>query len=326
MTALFTGGEDTSFSPARGTVNMGVDTSTVHFRTAWARCALSITGDANLPPLNRLRSPNTWAAPTDFWLHAWFYHSFQAAANALIVLTDASRNPLAAIIGTGVSGQFRITDGAFSTIATSAGDAIPPLNLIDLDLHVGSAGLITLYAAGVPVLSGTVAAAGSAVRGFDLSAACGGQQTWWSEIIASDSVTRGKSLLTMPLAANGNTTSWTGSVANVNEVIIDDTGFNSTVTANQAEQFTVTLASLTGNYGVDALITEARIQVGTTGPQNFEWDIRTADGSDHTASAGPPTRSFDNYAQIWATNPHSSAAWVPSDFGAGFNWGIESQA
>ncbi len=329
VNTLFAGGEDSSFSPFRGTAGMVVSTDSTRFRAAWSRCNLLITGDAAVPPVNRLRVPFPWTPTSDFWLHAWFYCTLQATANIFVTLMDSGYTILGAIQGTGVAGQValgKISGSVFTTLATSGSGSFPMATLLPLDVHVRPDDTVIVYIGGVEKVRTIITGIGGNVGSFDLCSLCGGQSCSWSEIIAQDGPTMGKGLYTLVPAANGNTNTWTGSVSNVNEVTINDGTYNLTSSNNQAEQYTVTYSPTAGNYNIDALVTEARISTGSVGPTNFEWDIRTRDGSDHTFAAGPPTGYFDNYMNVWQTNPHVGGAWTVDDFKTGFNLGIESLA
>jgi hypothetical protein len=151
--------------------------------------------------------------------------------------------------------------------------------------------------------------------------------TCWSEIIIADSDTRGMGLWTLAPQAAGNTQSWTpNTVSDVNPVTINDTNFVSTGSNNALSEWTTPTSPPSGTWNVLAIVQEARVLASTSGPSTAEWLMRTKDGSDHTTgSFTPPVASFANFNnQIWATNPHTSAAFVIGDITTGFNLGIES--
>jgi hypothetical protein len=153
-----------------------------------------------------------------------------------------------------------------------------------------------------------------------------GGGTGWSEIIIADQDTRGMGLWTLNPTAAGNTQSWTpNTVANVNKATINDTTNVSTGSNNALSEWTTPTSPPAGTWNVLAVVQEARVLRGTTGPQNFEWLLRTTDGTDHVTGSVNPSTSFGNFSnQIWATNPFTTSAWAITDIAAGFNLGIES--
>ena len=127
---------------------------------------------------------------------------------------------------------------------------------------------------------------------------------------------------TLPPVAAGNTQSWLpNTVADVNPTTINDTNFVATISANALSEWTVATTLPPGSWTIAAVVQEARVSVGLTGPQHFEWLVRTVDGSDNVTGSVAPTTSFANYSNIWPTNPHTTAAWAA---GGLINAGIES--
>ena len=128
--------------------------------------------------------------------------------------------------------------------------------------------------------------------------------------------------------SRGNTQSWTpNTVGNINEVIISDTTLVSTNVNDALSQWTTPTSALSGNWGVKAIVQEARVRIGTTGPQHFDWSLRTA-STDYVAGvSNAPLTSFSNFKnQLWTTNPNTSGAWAITDIASGFNLGIKSLA
>ncbi len=150
--------------------------------------------------------------------------------------------------------------------------------------------------------------------------------TGWSEMIIADQDTRGMGLWTLTPNAAGNTQSWTpNTVANVNKAVINDATNVSTSSNNALSEWTTPTSPPSGSWNVLAVVQEARVLRGTSGPQNFEWLTRTIDGTDHTTGSVNPSTSFANFSnQLWATNPFTGVPWVISDISSGFNLGIES--
>jgi hypothetical protein len=181
---------------------------------------------------------------------------------------------------------------------------------------------VYLYLNGILLLTGVLAA--GSVDYVDVGS-ISDSVTAYSEVIVQDSSTLGYALLTVPPLANGNTNTWTGSVGNIDEITINDANYNTTTADSQLAEYTVTYTLPSGDWNVVAYVEEARVSVGSTGPQHFEFAVRTY-GSDYVAGTVTPTNYLDNYSYIWAQNPHTALPWGTLDFGAGFNLGIESLA
>jgi hypothetical protein len=149
----------------------------------------------------------------------------------------------------------------------------------------------------------------------------------WSEVIIADEDTRGMSLWSLPPAAAGNTQGWTpNTLANINKTTINDATVISTSSNNTLSEWTTATSAPSGAWAVKAIVQEARVSVGGTGPQHFDWVVRTA-GTDFTAGASvAPSGTLSNFSNMWATNPNTSSAWAISDIATGFNLGIKSLA
>ena len=147
----------------------------------------------------------------------------------------------------------------------------------------------------------------------------------WSEVIVADTDTRGMALWTLAPVAAGSTQSWTpNTVANINETAINDATLISTATNNAFSEWTTPVTPPSGSWTVNAIVQEARVQRAGTGPQNFDWLVRTG-GADYAAgTTQAPTTSFANFQYQWATNPSTLAPWSISNIAAGFNLGIKS--
>lgn len=151
---------------------------------------------------------------------------------------------------------------------------------------------------------------------------------FWSEMIISDTNTINAGLFTLSPVAAGTTQQFTGVVASIAKVLIDDTTAIMDGTAGDLSGWTTPIVFPLGVWTVQSIIQEARAAVGTTGPTHFDWYCRTADGSDHLGGANnAPTPFFGNFSGfIWALNPHTAAPWAVSDITTGFNLGVKALA
>lgn len=342
-TTYFAGNEDTSFSIYKGpSYNYGPTSGAgplgaALFRSAYVRGCITIGADGSTKfPPSRVCPPNMFASPlTTLWIHGWTYYDTPTSSNNGRVILGAADSSGIVRIGiehTATLGQIVLnkydSSGNPTLLGTSAIGIFQGLVLLPVDIFINWSvtGSCIVCVGGIPIISFTGDTTSVGASGISTVYWYNGTvgNCYWSEFLVQSTDTRGKIICTNPPLVNGNTNTWIGNVGNINKFIINDATFNVTTSANQAEQYTVTDNIPAGSYSVDALVVEARVVVGSTGPQNFEWDTRTADGSDHASTAGPPTNYFDNYSTIIPLNPHTSSAWATSDFGTGFNIGIES--
>jgi hypothetical protein len=351
MTLYFVGGEDSSFT-FTGTV--AVLTNSNVFRSAFSREAVGSAASSPVTtawPMGFSMATPQWGPVSSFWCHGQYaqnspsFGNFSNATTAsaiLMALADSGGVGRILIRGTGTAGQVKISTrnaaGTIVDLVTSAAGAIPapgngvPVTL-DLFVNYAVSGQVTLYAnganiadtgPGVNVTTDSATALGQLFLGFMLNTTFSGG---WSECIVQSTTTQGMSLWTLVPAAAGNTQSWTpNTVADINKTTINDSTFISTTGTAALSEWTTNTTVPPGVWSVAAVVEEGRLSVGTTGPQHFEWLIRTADGSDHTTGTIAPTNSFSNFTQQWLTNPHTGSAWATGDITTGFNIGVESLA
>jgi hypothetical protein len=326
-TISWAGGEDSSYSVLSGCT---VSSNTVYYRAAYARCAVKTgASSTTFPPASYAQS--LLVSPiTSFWLHTKMSNTAlggQVTTNStnFILLLDAGGVTRLAIQGTGTAGQIKIVTrnaaGTLATLVTSASNIVPlaasgvPLS-IDVFINYAVSGQVTCYINGA-----IVADTGASVNVTTDSATALAQVqfgsyttfdgVYWSETLIQDTTTLGCSVQTLPPVASGNTQTWTpNTVGNINPIAINDSNFVASATAAQISQWTLATTLPAGAWTIEAVVQEARVSVGTTGPQHFGWEVRTADGTDHTTGTiAPLVGSFANFQTVWATNPHTTAAW-----------------
>jgi hypothetical protein len=352
-TILFAGGEDTSGFTVIGS-NSGMN-SPGGYLSAHARVAawMSNSTSTSDPPANRIQTP-TFTSTSNLWVHgqvaSWVANTGTNNEEAVIIRSpDGVARIL--VLQTGTAGTLKvstrnaagtITDLATSTATFSSTTTNPTAFDLYINYTCSSAGGVQLYIGGtlgINYSGNPCTDSATSLDQVDFASVnnetgtsagnCGGGNggTCWSEIIIADGNTLGDVLQTLAPQAAGNTQSWTpNTVGDINPTSINNSNFIATGSSNSLSQWTIpTLA--TGQFNVLAVVQEAEISVGTTGPQHFEWLLRTKDGTNNvTGSLGPTTvgafQTFSN--QIWATNPTTGVGWVPSDIATGFNLGIES--
>jgi hypothetical protein len=257
-----------------------------------------------------------------------------------MALFDATGVGRIAVLGTGTNGQLKIVScnaaGTLTTLATTSTSAyyIPSNTMaIDLFVNYSTNGQVTLYIDGVSVADSgpnvnILTDSATNVSQFLLSSPTGpsvgfSANVFWSEIIIQDTSTLGMGLVTLPPQAAGNTQSWTGSVSNINELTLNTSASITTTANNAMSEWTVNTALPSGSWAIAAVVTEAVVSAGTSGPMHFEWVVRTSDGTDHVAGNVAPATGFGNYQNVWPVNPQTGTAWQAGQL---INIGIESLA
>ena len=345
-TVYFAGGEDTSFIDTG--VNITIQTAGSMYRSAFARLAIGIYSYGGTPNTSSWPMTDSLSAPalspiSQFWSHARYYNSSgnSTTANAILMaLADSGGVGRILVRGTGTAGQAKISTrtaaGVITDLVTSAAGAIPAPSAgqpvaFDLFVNYAVSGQCTLYCNGLVIadtgagINVTTDAATTLSKLFlgEIRNANSDYQMW-SECIIQDTSTLGSALQTLPPLAAGNTQSWLpNTVGNINETTINDANFIASLTANSLSEWTVATSLPTGTWIIEAVVQEARVSVGTTGPQHFEWLVRTSDGTDHVNGSVAPTTAFANYNNILPLNPHTGAAWNAGEL---INAGVESLA
>lgn len=337
MTILFAGGEDSSFI----TVATTVSSNPLYYRPAFARCTIDCgNGGTTFPPSVYAATP-LLGSLSSFWTHVRMANgSNNSATNNQnwISIRDAAAVTRIVLLSTATAGQFTINKrtaaGALTLLATSAAGTIPPCGsasvqpvAIDLFVNYSVSGQVKVFINGV-VAADTGAGVDVTTDGATtvsqvlFAAASGSFPMHWSEGVVMDTSTLGVSLQTLPPVAAGNTQSWLpNTVGNINPTTINDANFVAATAANALSEWTVNTALPSGAWSILAVAQDARVSVGTSGPLNFEFLVRTVDGTDHVAGTTAGTTSFANYRRLWPVNPQTGAAWNAGEL---INAGIES--
>lgn len=338
-TLLFAGTEDIDFQSCTGTCT--ITTTAGRFRTTWSRQAVSIAGSTADPPTNYTLTP-TFANQTTIWLHYQGYINTVATQNnaQAFCIFASDGNPAVCLRGTGTNGQTRIdtrnTSGTFATLVTCTAGTFPAATLqqIDFKLTYAAAGAAELFVNGSSVCSfsgDTTTNSRTAVNQVRISGMPGtasGNNVGISEIIVGTTDTTGLNVLDMYTTNDGNSVAWGGSsvCASIwNAGVFSDGSFASTPTNNLIHQCTVNSTQPSGTYNVIGTVQSARVLVGATGPQHFQFNTRTG-GSDFNSADKSPTGAFSNFPNyIQTTNPNTTNPWAISDLtDANYNIGLKS--
>lgn len=350
-TILFASGEDTGFNLiVGGSGGAAGESSGYASRSGYARnttttvAAYNATNVAD-PPASRIQTP-TFTSVSSLWIHFQFetldVNTTTTGQQALIL---RSPDGVARILlrQTGTTGQLKISKrnaaGTITDLVTLTGTfSNTTLTAFDMQVVYGctTGDSVTVYynstsagsATGASICTDSATQLNQMELGSfhsDASGSVSNAGTGYSEVIISSTDTRGMALWTLNPQAAGNTQSWTpNTVADINKAVINDATSISASTSSSVSQWTTPTTAPSGSWGVLGIVQEARMQVGTTGPQTFEWSCRSG-GTDNVTGSLSPTTSYANFSnQIWANNCTTSSAWAISDIASGFNLGVES--
>lgn len=354
---VWVGGEDLDFSPI-GT-GTAPDQTVGHFRSNWARGDLALDGGQTGGWPGAAWRANNIFSLTSLWAHARFYDPTTNTSNggtifALTTSDSVERIILGSVNGgggchvdsTGCTFVFKQTAAGVRTqlgsaLTCSFSPAPSSPNALDINVtgyNVTNGGAISVYINGALCfsLTGTTiyTDAVTALNGVDLGPAqsffASGYLTGWSEVIVTDTLdTRSMGLWTLAPNANGNTTAWTcnGSTPwqSVNPFTNLDATNCTSGTSSQVEEFAANTTPPTGAFGVLDFVTDARVNVGMSGPQHVEHMVRSG-ATDYSGGSIAPGLALGGTQTHWPTNPNTSAAWTTSQLNtAGFDIGINSQ-
>ncbi len=352
ITILFASGEDTGFNAIVGASGAAQGVSSSYLvRSGYARSntAVAVFNSTNVadPPASRLQTP-TFSAVSTLWIHSQIdMANSNANTSGQQGLIVRSPDGVSRIVmrQTGTSGQLKVSKrnaaGTITDLATASSNInTATLTSLDIEIIYGctSGDQVNVWYNGSSVIAFTGASictdSATTLNQVEFAGFNGGGGgsvtnggTSWTEVIISDSDTRGMALWTLAPTAAGNTQSWTpNTVADINPSVINDANFVATGSSSSLSEWTTPTTPPSGTWGVLGIVQEARVLRGTTGPQNFDFLARTKDGTDHLFGySSTLSTSFGNFGnQIWTTNPHTSASWVITDVASGFNLGIES--
>jgi len=341
---LYAGGEDIDFTcNGGGACNVSTGGS---YRTGWARESYAAAGTTSDPPTNRFATP-TFTANSTLWIHSQFCTlgflgggcaNASTTSNAqMLRVFDSSGNPTLVVRGTGNNNQLKISSrtaaGAFTDLVTCSSAFNATLTQLDLFINYGTSGEVTLYTNSVQVcdFTGNVTNGGGAttLNQVEFAGPTSGPAAAWSEVIVATTDTRAMGRFTANTSGNGTTTGFSGT--NVCSAIWNVTSFNDanygfSGTNNVVHECTINNSIPAGSYSVLGLVMSARVLVGSTGPQHFDFVTRTG-GTDYTSSDFAPTMTFSNFTNyIQTVNPATSNPWAVSDFQAtGFNVGEKTK-
>lgn len=341
-TLLYAGGEDSDVICANGG-GCGVDTNSQHYRPNWAREAIAVGTNTSDPPTNRFATAPFTPSST-LWVHTQYCGLGSnpctprtSSGVQFMRFMDSAGNPALVIRGTGTDGQLgiytRSAGGTFTSLVTCSSVLGATVQQIDVYINYGTAGEIALYSNSVQVCNytGDVTNGDGAttINQVEFSGTYSSNTGAWSEIIVATTDTRAMARFSAYTVGDGNTTGFSGS--NIcssiwNATAFNDTSFGYSDTSGVSQECTVHGTLPAGSYSVLGLVMNARVLVGASGPQHFDFLTRVG-GTDYASPDFAPLMSFSNVGNyIQTINPATSNPWSVSDFAAsGFNVGEETK-
>lgn len=320
MAVVFVGGEITSFSPNETVSGERVE----KYSSTYARCSLRTIGAPGTPTM---LSP-VFTSVTNCWVHMDFAVSAGSGYSGWIdclTLFDSTGTARVKLQKNEVGSLLRLVynNGAgFVQAGSDYGVNFTDLQTLDLQVLCNTAsGRIKLYNAGTNVLdTGVLSLTGITDISrlmFSGSPSLSPQTdtaVYASQVIVADESTIGWKLATFYPSGNGANTAWTGTFADVDEIVYNDGDFISSAVANDIETFTLTGPSL-GTSAVKAVAVTTRVRRNTTGPQNLQHALRVG-GTNYFGSTKALDVGFTPEITLWATDPSTGIAWVPGDVAA----------
>ena len=242
--------------------------------------------------------------------------------NGTVVVSNSASN----------NGTYEFATVATNSMTLGTGSFVTESDTDDITLTATGTARLYINAATSPnayIAGGISTNSVTTLAQLDLANCDTAQPIFLSEVIVSSGNTIGKGLWTLSLTAAGATQAWTpNTLTNINKAVINDTTFISTGGTNEISEWLTNQSIPAGGWLVDAVIEEARLEVGASGPQHAEWLVDT-NGSIATAGTISPSTSFGNFAWIWDSNPITTQSWVVSDIvpvSGTFDIGVESLA
>lgn len=327
MNILWMGGEDIDF-PNGASIGV-VSTSTAQFRSGYARCALSSTGQAGVCK----STPFHGGAVTSLWLSFRFYYTTGGTvpSSKALIGVGSSANSAAGVYvafnqnGTGTFSISTYDGTTFTVLASSAlanSLSASTLGKMDVQLTYGTSGSAVIYLNGVQILSYSGSLSVAAVASLDtvflrnVQDSGPGNTQSVSEIIVADSDTRSLSLLTAAPNGNGTTQSWSNpAYTNFNPISINDANATYSNTVGQDEQAAL-IDPPTGTFSVLGIKVAARA-MATSGatPTGLKLGVNSggtvAVNAAHTLSA-----AFTTYEDYFVTDPTTSASFTTASLTA----------
>jgi hypothetical protein len=325
MTIVFAGGEMPSFVPSV----TGEGETVGDFDGNYARCDIPAigggTGDiaGNTFPWieSELFTPLTTA-----WTHMEFKCNVGEGGDGhwldRVIWYDVNSVPRIKIQAIEAGSMLRFmcdTGSGFAQVGANYNVDYTNRQTFDICIQCNSSsGRIRLYNTGTRVYdSGTVDLSAvpniAAIRFVGAVSGYGTPiNTYVSQVIIANEATIGWKLMTYVPSGAGLTSAWTGTYADVDEIVYDDGGFITTAAAGAVENFAGTPVSPPDGSEIKALIVTARARSNGAGPASLALNVNVS-GVDYFSSSILQDAGFTPNIGIWELNPHTASPWLDVD-------------
>lgn len=316
-------GSETS---ALNTVNATEATTASTFRTPQSRSAINLLGSQT--------AYAEWdSAVGEGWIRWQGQGSMDndGSDNLILITTNAGVNlfRLATTNPAVIQPQYwNGSDWVAAAAAFSATSAI-----VEWVLHIvaGGSGSFLLFIDGSIITGGSVPFVGTDMKRATFCSPDDGAGTGTvqrvSEVILGDDEFGlvNSSVETEPPTADATDTDGTGTFADVDESVFNDSDSIVLAAAGDHNSFTSAARASTQD-SVLGVSVGARMKCDVTGPQGAKFYLKIGGvryyGDDITL-----TNAFTGYQYTWAENPDTGLAWTPTDANAAtLEWGIEAIA
>jgi hypothetical protein len=307
-------------------------TTALRFDATFSRCAIGVgNGNRNLGILSPVFGPVTKC-----------YFHFNSAMPAV----DASASfpfrvfnsvgvPVFAIrtIGTTAVWQAAYWNGA-AWVTTGATFVVSTSGLTTFDIYLDmSTGNYEIKRAEISVSSGTFPTnPGPFINNiaryglYPVGNGAIGSNSCYSQCVAADFDLTNYRVYTSPPVSAGNSVAWTGTVADVDEIALNDNDFITSATNDQIEQFIRTAISIPSGT-IAAIAVNARVTANPGGPQSVRSNIRIGTTDYFNSFTFAPGTGFKPYCSIWTVNPATSLPFTIAEAGsAAIQYGLQSRA
>lgn len=288
-----------------------------NFDPAYCRCSMCFQ------PGGWALSP-TWPVATTFWFH--FRLTGGAALSSATNCNTCSflRNgvEVARFVSTYggspnmVTWQMWTLQGGGLTLVNQVTLAYAPLSQFGIQIVGGGGGKVAFYSSGTLLYS---TAANNAFDGVDqvqprgIGVPFNGGAAFWTEIIADYVPHIQGRVKTFPIDTLSSVNNqWTGTVANVDKIVSDDSTFVSTPNALQNNSYYANGLNL-GSLPIYSVHVAARAKCDATGPQNLKLLLRTSAANFLSTSAFALASGYQSCCYCWPLNPANAATWATSD-------------
>ena len=308
MTILWCGGEDVDFP--NGAAFPLYDSGSCD--SNFSRCSQRGTG---------IYISNTFTAIplTHIWVHALASIAIDVSYDTLFVgATNLSGLGVYAVSNSNDLMLKTYNGSAWTTIATFLNVVVGIL--LGTDLHIkdyGSSATVDIYRNGALIASYTGNISVPGLSGFT-NVAFKGEGTYGgrgnvSEVIVADEDTRLMRLKTLAPSATGDTNSWSGSYADIDETTISDTDKLYTSTPDADALFNLTNMP-SGNYTPLAVKLNTRF-VNESSQHGLQQGVKT-NGSIYLSDTQQALKYWGNEEVLYNTNPVTGLPWTSAEIEA----------